>query len=505
MKIISALEMARIEGLSYAQHGREQETQFMEAAGLAIANFVLNPKWDFGSEKNVFLLCGKGNNAGDAYVAGRYLQEQGFNVTALEVFDSVSMSKLAQANREKLQWVGAKFLHSKEAMEFDFPKTGLILDGLLGTGFHGNVESPILEMIVKANESGLPIFAIDVPSGLDANTGESKKNAVIQAQHTLALECAKTGFFLKDALNYVGHLSILPFGLGKECIEEAHADFFCVQEKRVRKYLPKIERTRHKYQRGYLAILAGSLGMSGAAILASAASLRTGAGIVRLFHPEDIRVELSRAPVELLKHAYKVNKSAMKEMLGSMQKAKAVVMGPGLSTSKDAKTLLKFILPRLECPVLLDADALNLLAEENFELPAKTILTPHHGEMARLLKMKKTPSVSLEFLSQCQRYAEERKVSIVLKGAPTFILRPGKIPYVCAKGDPGMAAAGSGDVLAGMIGALLAQGLGMTHAALLGVYMHGLSGEFAAKEKTSYSVIASDLIAKVPEVYKYFL
>jgi len=504
MKVLSAKEMARVEALSYSKHGKDQELKFMEAAGQAIANFVLlNLQAELGPKKEIILLCGKGNNAGDAYVAGRYLQEQGFSVTALQVFDSGTVSHLTQANMEKFSWVGGTVIAPDKSLDYALPKKSLIIDGLLGTGFQGTVKAPLLDMICKANNSCNPILAVDVPSGLNANTGDLEANAVIRARWTLALEFPKSGFFLGEAWNYVGQLSVLPFGLQTEIAQQAHPDFSLVLGKNLRKLLPPIKRTRHKYQRGSLAILAGSKGMAGAAMLASYASLRAGAGIVRLLHPEDIRIELSKSLKELLKVSYqaKLNSKLRNELLNIINASKAAVIGPGLSCSKETRLLFKDILPRIECPVVLDADALTLLAEEKCDLPSQTLITPHTGEMARLLGMKKAPPVSLDFLDKCQAFAEEKKVSIVLKGAPTFILRPDKVPFVCIKGDPGMATAGSGDVLAGILGSLLAQGLSLRDAALLGVHLHGLAGEEAAKEKTSYSMIASDIIEKLPAIY----
>lgn len=496
--------MARLEALSYSQYGKDQETQFMEAAGQAISNFILEKvDLNWGPEKRVFLLCGKGNNAGDAYVAGRYLQEQGYKVTALQVFDTVSSSPLSRSNMEKFSWVGGKVLSPQESLDFSFPRKGLIIDGLLGTGFHGEVYSPLVEIIQKANHSHLPILSVDIPSGLDASSGDLKPDAIIKARWTLALEFAKTGFFLGEAWNYVGELCMVPFGLQKEFAQDAKADFDWHHEKRIRKLLPPLKRTRHKYERGSLAILAGSKGMAGAAMLASHASLRAGTGIVRLLHPEGLQCELAQAPMELLKLAYKG--TATKELLSVVNKSKAFLVGPGLSTSKSSATLLKGLLAKVECPTVLDADALNLLGSGKWKLHSPSILTPHTGEMGRLLGLDKSPRTNLEFLKRCQSFVEDKKVTLVLKGAPSFVLHPGKIPCVCTQGDPGMATAGSGDVLAGILGALLAQGLKTFEAALLGVYLHGFAGEEAAFEKSSYAMIASDIIEKIPRAYRCLL
>ncbi len=500
MKVLSAEEMQRIESLSFRDHGQEQEAEFMERAGEAVAKIVssLAPVG-----LRVFLLCGKGNNAGDAYVVGRYLQEYGFTVTALQVFPIDELKHLARSNAKAFQGSGGSVVSPEQALLFEFPSQGLIIDGLLGTGFQGSVRNPIANMIRKANASDLAILSIDVPSGLNASQGLlSEHDPVINARWTLALEFAKSGFFLGDAWNKLGQLRIVKFGLDQNYEKQAHETFRLLEKNLIVPLLPKIQRNRHKYQRGSLALVAGSSGMAGAAILASHAGLRGGAGIVRLIHPKEITVELSQAPIELLRLAYDSQSSSHQELiLKTLNKAKAVVMGPGLGQSDSVRALLNFLVPRIEVPLVLDADGLNLLEKGFNHFPPQTILTPHTGEMARLLGLSKTVPVSLDFLDRCQNYVNEKKVSLVLKGGPSFILQPNTVPSISLRGDPGMATAGSGDILAGILGALLAQNCPSHAAAMLGTYLHGLAGERAAYEKTSYAMIASDILAKIPDAY----
>ena len=211
--------------------------------------------------------------------------------------------------------------------------------------------------------------------------------------------------------------------------------------------------------------------------------------------------------MELLKVSYprKTNRQHQAHLLQVINHCKAAVVGPGLSTSKESAGLLKALLSAIEVPVVLDADALNLLAQKDYVLPTRCLLTPHVGEMARLLGLEKTPVLDLGFLAKCQKYADKKHVTLVLKGAPTFIFHPFKTPSLSIKGDPGMASAGSGDVLSGILGALLAQGLETRDAALLGVFLHGLAGERAAREKTSHCMIASDIIRSLPSAFRRLL
>ncbi len=243
--------------------------------------------------------------------------------------------------------------------------------------------------------------------------------------------------------------------------------------------------------------MAGSQGYSGAAILSSWAALKGGAGIVRLLYPYQMSYELVNAPYELIKTASDFHDP--ETLLNHMNAATSVFVGPGLGRSAEVGELLRKIVPDIEKPVVLDADALYHYAEEPYSLPGRCIMTPHRGEMARLLHEPPPKVISREYLQRCQQFVEEKGVTLVLKGGPTFILHPGQVIHICSKGDPGMATAGSGDVLTGLIAALLAQGLSTHDAACLGVFIHGVAGEHAADLLTPYCMTATDIIAHFPE------
>lgn len=240
--------------------------------------------------------------------------------------------------------------------------------------------------------------------------------------------------------------------------------------------------------------------MPGAALLSSLSALRGGAGIVKLLHPEGMQAELSNAPYELIKVPY--NPDDVEKISELFDKASALFIGPGIGRSSETKNLLSQLFPQIKKPCVIDADALTLVAEGELSLPEHALITPHMGEMLRLLQIKPPQPLNLSFLRVCQSYAEEQRITLILKGGPTFIFHPDTPLHVCPAGDPGMATAGSGDVLTGLLGALLAQGLTPHHAALLGVYIHGLAGEHAALEITSYCVTASDILFYFPEGFR---
>jgi len=450
MKVVSPIEMSRIEKLAYKDGVSEE--QFMNHAGAAIAKYIE----ELPNKPKITLLCGSGNNGGDGYVAGKLLAHKGYKVQA---FGATPISALC-----KLQAKRFGKIDPLETATFD---EGIIIDALFGTGYHGDVKEPFKGVIDKANSSQLPIFAIDIPSA-----------GLIHATETLCLGLPKTSLF--ECWENVGHLSIHDFGLQDEYIELAEEEFDLITEIE----LPPIKRTRHKYEAGYVVGVGGSPGMPGAAILSSYATLKAGAGIVRLFHPAGMEAEFAGAPPEIIRSGYQDSKP----ILEAMEKASAVFIGPGFGLNR--VDLLKELL-QTKTPCVIDAEALTLVGEQNLQVPKGAILTPHAGELKRLLKEGETP----------QQYADTNKVILVLKGAPTYIFSPNRTPFIMAHGDPGMATAGSGDVLTGIIAGILAQTKDPLVSAKVGTYIHGIAGEIAVQQLTSYCLVASDITAALPAAY----
>ncbi len=465
IKVVTAQEMARIE------KGGDSERYMMEA-GRKVAEIARGYVEKHGLPKKITLLVGKGNNGGDAYSAGLSLLAEGYQVSAYAYFDEVS--SLNQTFRERFR--------EKKGL-FGTKLQGLLLDGLLGTGLKGKVDAKKAAAIEMANSSGLPILSIDIPSGLNGTTGEVEGSA-INAQETVALGLPKIGCFIQQGWNHVGKLHVIDFGLDKELVAQAEAIAYlprCLE-------LPRIERIRHKYQAGYVVGYAGSKLFSGAPKMSGLAALKAGAGIVRVFHPEDI----GQAPLELICNIWDVK--AWKEAL---KKAQAVFIGPGLVL---AKKWLQRHLKEIKIPCVIDASA--LLPDLTF--PESAILTPHRGEVLPLLGLNKAPRDE-ELFAKIIRFCSIRNVFVVLKGAPTVIFGPKHKPVIILQGDPGMATAGSGDVLTGVLAALLAQGCEPYEAAILGAVLHGIAGEKAAAEKTSYCLLASDLIEFMPAAFQFLL
>lgn len=493
MKVVSPKQMAYFESMALAEGSSDEE--FMEEAGSGVALVVHEYVEKFLLDRHVILLVGKGNNGGDALVAGIHLLHLDYTVVAFMHQPPDLCSPLCQKAYNRFLQDGGRLGKDLETEISDHPNS-IAIDGLFGTGFRGTVDEPYETTIELVNFTQIPVIAVDIPSGLDGETGKAEGPA-IHAVETAFLGLPKTGFFLEKGWEHVGRLRFIDFGLPVEYIEQMSPDLVMLSTEMLLYSFPHIERTRHKYQAGYVVGLAGSPGYSGAAILSSWAALKSGAGIVRLLHSEETTQELAASPFELIKTACQL--SDVEAILAYLNAASSVFVGPGLGRSPEVQELLKAILPRIEKPAVLDADALYHLSKEWIPLSTPTVITPHLGEMARLLHEERVQTVSYEYLQKCQKFAEEKGVTVVLKGGPTFVIHPNDIIHVCPKGDPGMATAGAGDVLTGIIASFLAQGLSCEDAASLAVFIHGLAGEHASDLYTPYCMTASDIITHLPD------
>lgn len=498
MKVVSPKQMVSMESLAYRDGSSDAD--FMEEAGSGVALVVHELAEHLNLNRQIFLFCGKGNNAGDAYVAGIYLLHLEYEVLAYSMFPIEDCSTLCKENYARFVHEGGRVLEVNSPEEMVFPTSGMIIDGLFGTGFKGRIEEPLASFVQQVNQSKLPIISVDIPSGLNGETGEVLGTAVT-ANFTAFLGLPKTGFFLLEGWNHVGKLAYVDFGLPQQYIEESDADLIMMSPDIMKSLLPTIIPNRHKYQAGYVVGLSGSPEYPGAAILSAWAALRGGAGIVRVLYPQGMEAGLAASPYEIIKSPYDVNNP--QEVLNWMNQAAATYIGPGIGLSEKTRKLINALLPQQIKPCVIDADALTILSEGKTTLPKNAILTPHLGELKRLLKITEDVDLDLDFLRKCQEYVNKNHVTLILKGGPTFVFHYDEPIYVCPHGDPGMATAGSGDVLTGLIASLLAQGLSTHHAALLGVYLHGIAGEYAAQELTSYCMNASDIIEAFPQAFLF--
>lgn len=484
--IVYGSHLRDIEKLSIDQ-GADEET-YVWNVGLAISEQIDSIISSLEREKIAILLLGKGNNAADALAVGCHLRDVGFGVSAYPLFSKLAFSSLCKKILIQFQKKGGRLLDSEK---IPFDSAGCIIDGIFGSGYHSKrLSSGVTKIISAANHSKIPIFSIDIPSGLHGDTGVATSSC-IQASYTFYLALPKIGFFIQDGYNYIGKLIQIDFGLEKKFEESLSPVGKLINEKKMPSLLPIIKRNRHKYEAGYAITIGGSVGMEGAGILSAISALKVGAGISRLFSSSVNR----EMPLELLQSLRE-----KPDILKEGKRCRAAIIGPGLGTDPYDESLLQDILHKLEVPLIIDADGINICARHPLGgFARRTIFTPHHKELLRLLHKEEThPSLLLQ---HCQDFVDKYDCVLVYKGAPTWIFSKNLPAVAITRGDPGMATAGTGDVLAGMIGGFVAQGLMLYNSAILGVYLHGVAGEIAASEKTPYSLIASDVILALPEAF----
>ncbi len=499
MHVVRPKEMVRVEKKAFLAGASEEMCMLAAGAGVAeIAREFIHAR---GLEKQVVLLSGLGNNAGDAYAAGVQLLDEGFSVQAIQLGRVEECSFLCQKQMERFLEKKGVFHLFSDLESFSPPAPGVLIDGVFGTGFHGQVEPPFSEALDFASLLGLPILSIDIPSGVHGETGEVQGSA-ITADETICIGLPKTGLFLQEGPRHTGDIHVVPLPIPQDFIEQAESSFEMLDEEELYSLVPKLNRDQHKYEAGLVVALVGSPGMPGAAQLTCLAALKTGSGLVHLLHPEGMEAELAATAYEVIRVPYKASDPS--HVLEAFSKANAACLGPGIGRKPETAKLFSHLLSHLACPLLIDGDGLTLLAEGGLKPPQGAVLTPHLGEMTRLLGKREKPTRNFALLSECQEYAQKFEITLVLKGMPTFIFSPDGSIYANITGDPGMATAGSGDVLSGMISTFLAKGMDPTDAAGLGVYMHGLAGTAAGAIHTSHSVIASDIISCIGRAYAFF-
>lgn len=459
-------------------------------------------KWLIGKNSGAFhfrIFCGKGNNGGDGLAIARMLIEHQCLVTVYILeFGNMGTNDF-QTNLERLHGLTTD-LHFIQSPDF-FPvinESDIVIDALFGTGLNkppANISAGLINQINLYNNT---IISIDLPSGLFADQS-SKGNAVVKATHTLSFQNYKLAFLLPENENYCGEVHLLHIGLHPLFEQNEIADFELLDKELIRSMYKPRTKFAHKGTYGHAALLCGSAGMMGAAVLSSLACLRSGAGKLTTYIPKCGYQVLQTTVPEAM--SFVAGEDYLLSAPG-IEKMNAVGIGPGIGIYSSHKKLLSEIFEKVESPMVIDADALNIVAK-NKELlhliPPQTILTPHLKEFERLFGKTENDFQRLELAKQmCQEY----QVYIVLKGHHSFISTPDGIGYFNCTGNAGMATAGSGDVLTGMITGLLAQGYKPLECCLLGVYLHGLAGDFTAVEFSQQAMLAGDIIKSMPAAFK---
>jgi ADP-dependent NAD(P)H-hydrate dehydratase / NAD(P)H-hydrate epimerase len=499
--------MREMDRLTIQKYGTQSLT-LMERAGAAVVKAIVE-RFAEPASKGVLIVAGKGNNGGDGFVVGRLLRQQRVPCEIALLAKRNEISSDAAHNLEAYLTAGGKLVDidaDRLALLNDsIAGKGLLVDAILGTGTKNEIRGIYAEAIRAMNQSGLPIVAIDIPSGLDADKG-TPLGACVQAAMTVALAYPKLGQVIHPGLEHVGELVVADIGIEPAAVTEVAPSAVLLTLEGVRPLVPVRKPDSHKGTYGHVVVIAGSRGKTGAAILASRACMRAGAGLTTLAAPRSLNDIFAGALIEVMTEPLRDTAEEEIESLTDdewrrlLERKTVALFGPGIGVTDCTRNNLRWLLRHLSIPWVIDADGLNNLALDLDRLrKARTapILTPHPGEMGRLIG-KDAASVNKDRIGVARTFAIEHRCYVVLKGARTVLATPAGKISINPTGNPGMASGGMGDVLAGILTALLAQSLSPEEAMKLAVYLHGFVADRIAAERGMLGMIASDIIDGLP-------
>lgn len=514
MKLVTTAQMHEIDRRAIEEFEISGEA-LMERAGSGVAMIVRRVAEIAGFMNPVIhLIAGRGQNGGDVFVAARILKETGYQIEVwvAAAMNQISGDALIHFSRMKTAGVEPYEIPTVEDWQDvlrDPFYAEIIVDGVLGTGLRGPARGPAagaIEYIRQRSHDSL-VVAIDIPSGLNGDTGIAEGPAVI-ADLTATIGLPKVGLVAQSAIDLVGSLDVVDIGIPDEAVEDVTAspalEFIHLSD--LKPLFKRRRRSSHKGDYGHLLVIAGSRRYAGAAALCGRAGLRAGAGLVTVLAPERLQTAiLGDTPEVMVWPGHENREGALDAanfdaLAAQLDLFSAIVIGPGLTVCEDTMKLLEGVLRHARVPVLLDADAIHLAAQNPSLLStarAPLILTPHPGELGRLLGSS-AADVQADRMAAAARAVKQTGSIVVLKGAGTLVAAAGKTTQVNLNGNPGMATAGSGDVLAGIIGGLLAQSFTPYDAARAGVYLHGRAGDYGAWRRCQAGLLAGDIVEELP-------
>jgi NAD(P)H-hydrate epimerase len=486
--------------------------ELMENAGSGIALRILTDLLSQPESSKVCVFCGKGNNGGDGYVIARHLANAGAEVVVYYLGPREEMSDDAQLNFDRASELNI-VLREVTAME-NLPGVldcDLVVDAIFGTGFSGAPRGLAGELIDYIADQGCLTAAVDLPSGLNADTGVYE-GAVVSADYTYTLALPKFGLFLSPGREVAGDVEVVPIGIPDDVLDEFDLKADLATIDRMSDILPERRPDGHKGDFGRVLTIAGSTGMTGAASMAALSSLRSGCGLAKLACPKTCQPVLAEKLTEVMtrpmpdvakKGAFALR--ALGELRALIDEHDSVILGPGVGRHHETLELMRRLVSSLDKPTIIDADGLNAFEDHTsvlLESEAPLVLTPHPGEFARLNGSPAPPEREIEARAEAaMKFASDFGVVVVLKGSPTLTASPNGRCCLNPTGNHGMATGGSGDVLSGIVGTMLAQCEDPYDAACLSVFIHGLAGDFAAEALTPRAMIAGDMIGYLSEVF----
>ena len=506
MKVVTAAEMKEIDRITIEEYGIPAPV-LMERAGLAVAAKVE----ELHAGRKVLILCGSGNNGGDGLAAARNLHNRGYHVKVIMLSRTDSLSPDCKAQYRTAKKTGIRIEFRKTLSSADF-HGAFIVDAIFGTGLSRPVTGDLAALFRSVNEAKVPVLAVDIPSGISADSGEILGES-IKAGHTVTFGLPKRGHLLFPGAGFTGSLQVEDIGFPFELISSPDIRTEEMGHERAAALIPARPRNSYKGEFGHVFVLAGSKGKTGAALMTAKACMRTGSGLVTLGVPGTLAdIFQCRATEEMTlplpdKGNGTLDEKALEIILEfASQNADVIAIGPGIGVSADTEKIVSHLVQSSPIPVVIDADGLNSLRNrpgvlKNAKSPV--IITPHPGEMSRLLKTgTRIQDIEKDRIQTAVSFSKQMGIYVVLKGVPTIIATPEGNVFINTTGNPGMATAGSGDVLTGIVASLMGQGLNPLNAAVLGVYMHGLAGNEAAQSTGEHSLIASDIIDHICDAYR---
>jgi NAD(P)H-hydrate epimerase len=502
-RLVTGPEMAAIDRRTIEECGISA-LDLMERAGARVVETLLE-RWGELEGMRVAVVCGKGNNGGDGLVVARLLEQAGVAVDTFLGVDRAAITGEAAHQLRRLEEVGGKVVPVPEgsAAVEALRRSDVVVDALLGTGLRGAPRQAQGRIIQTINDSACPVLAVDLPSGVDASSGHVHGVAV-RAAVTVTFGLAKVGHLFPPGRGHCGLLELADIGFPETAIEACEGTTFLLTAAGIAARIPRRETDAHKGRCGSVLVIAGSEGMTGAASLSADAALRAGAGRVTLGAPVSLHdilevklTEVMTRPLPEVRRRRCLSLRALGDIVALLPAANALALGPGLGRYHETVDLVRRLLARRDLPpTVIDADALYAIGDGGGCLGTGRIITPHAGEFSRLTGHSREAIVA-EPVPQAVEFAVHHGVHVVLKGGPTVVAAPDGRAFVNPTGNAGMATAGSGDVLTGIIAGLLAQGCEPLSASLCGVYLHGLAGDRARDELGEWGMLAGDLSERV--------
>ncbi len=512
MYLVTAAEMREMDRQTIESFGLPGRV-LMENAGRSATNIFLEQFKNIKNKK-IGIIAGRGNNGGDGFVIARYLAQKGIKTTVFLLSKCSEVRGDAAANLELLYPLNISVIELPDQESFSMHKTAIRhndiwVDAIFGTGLQSDVKGFFKEIIDFINNSDKPIFSVDIPSGLNSDTGQPC-GACIQANATVTFAYAKTGHILFPGADYTGNLDIVDIGIPTHIADAVRPLQYLLTPDIIRTVIQPRSQDAHKGNTGHLLVIAGSPGKTGAAAMAAISAMRAGAGLVTLGIPSSLNTILEIQVIEAMTHALPetgtgiLGDASFNTIMDLLSDKKCLAIGPGIGVALETKTLVHRIIQESTKPIVIDADGLNnLIGHTDIlrDLNVPVILTPHPGEMARLLNT--TPNdVQKNRIYYSRSFSEKFNSHVVLKGARTVIAHPDGKVFVNPTGNPGMASGGMGDVLTGLIAGFITQGYSPESSAHISVYIHGAAADTLAENRGPLGFLATDVMNAIPDQIK---